>query len=189
MKRSQLLAFFGATILSIAGYAIYAGPGQSTQSGVVQSVGEADSEAEPGLSAGEEPGSELELEENAENAAISIPTRDEEIGSLLLELDLAEESAEPYDRAMFKHWTDEDGNGCDTRREVLISEALVAPIISTGCDLSGGEWRSLFDGLTTSDASSFDVDHMVPLKEAWQSGADIWDPDKREAFANDLDLS
>ncbi len=33
---------------------------------------------------------------------------------------------------------------------------------------------------------SFDIDHMVPLKEAWVSGADLWTPERRQAFANDL---
>jgi hypothetical protein len=49
-----------------------------------------------------------------------------------------------------------------------------------------GQWLSLFDGVTTTDPSSFDVDHMVPLKEAWDSGAYGWDSATRTAFANDL---
>ena len=54
---------------------------------------------------------------------------------------------------------------------MLIAEAVVAPIIGSGCSLSGGEWLSRYDGKTTSgNGSSFDVDHMVPLAEAWGSG-------------------
>ena len=45
---------------------------------------------------------------------------------------------------------------------------------------------SAFDGVETTDPSSFDVDHFVPLSEAWASGARNWDANTRERFANDL---
>lgn len=50
----------------------------------------------------------------------------------------------------------------------------------------GSMWFSKYDGARTSNPSSFDIDHVVPLKEAWVSGADKWSPARREAFANDL---
>jgi hypothetical protein len=43
--------------------------------------------------------------------------------------------------------------------------------------------------VTTTDASSFDIDHFVPLKEAWDSGAHAWDSGTRQRFANDLDYA
>jgi DNA uptake protein ComE-like DNA-binding protein len=58
--------------------------------------------------------------------------------------------------------------------------------VSSGCVISGGSWFSAFDGIMTNDASNFDIDHLVPLKEAWRSGAHAWDSDTRRAFANDL---
>jgi uncharacterized membrane protein YhaH (DUF805 family) len=91
-----------------------------------------------------------------------------------------------YDRSLFRHWSDADGDGCDTRREVLIAESLTPVSVGSGCSLSGGTWYSAFDGVTTTDASSFDVDHMVPLAEAWRSGAHAWDSGTRDRFANDL---
>ena len=92
-----------------------------------------------------------------------------------------------YNRDLFNHWVDADGDGCDARREVLIAEAVAAPSIGSGCSLSGGEWLSRYDGKTTSgNGSAFDVDHLVPLAEAWESGAHSWASDRREDYANDL---
>ncbi|WP_420446040.1 GmrSD restriction endonuclease domain-containing protein [Candidatus Poriferisodalis sp.] len=107
--------------------------------------------------------------------------------SLLDALDVTAETSGGYDRALFKHWVDADGDGCDARREVLIAEAVAAPSVGARCSLSGGEWLSRYDGKTASgNGSSFDVDHMVPLAEAWESGARNWTEDRREAYANDL---
>ena len=93
-----------------------------------------------------------------------------------------------YDRDLFPHWIDADSNKCNTRFEVLIAEAVVKPKILNGCKLSGGRWQSVYDLVNTTNPSSFDVDHMVPLNEAWQSGAHAWSNSQRRAFANDLDL-
>lgn len=93
-----------------------------------------------------------------------------------------------YDRDLFRHWIDADRDGCDARREVLIAEAITAPVVGANCILTGGAWLSLYDGVrATGDGGSFDIDHMVPLKEAWISGAYRWNAARREAFANDLD--
>ncbi|MFW2513872.1 S-layer homology domain-containing protein [Demequina sp. SO4-13] len=98
----------------------------------------------------------------------------------------AETQTTTYNRDDFDHWIDADFDGCNTRYEVLIDEAVAAPSVSAGCFLTGGQWESLFDGVTTTDPSTFDVDHMVPLKEAWISGAYGWTSKQRENFANDL---
>jgi hypothetical protein len=94
-----------------------------------------------------------------------------------------------YDRDLFRHWVDADGDGCDSRREVLIAESTTPVSVGSGCSLSGGTWYSAFDGVTTTDASSFDIDHFVPLKEAWDSGAHAWDSGTRQRFANDLEFA
>jgi len=105
---------------------------------------------------------------------------------LVARLAVAPEVTAGYDRDLFRHWSDTDGDGCDTRREVLIAESVTLVTVGRGCSLSGGEWISAFDGVSTTDPSTFDVDHFVPLKEAWDSGADAWDSNRRENFANDL---
>ena len=91
-----------------------------------------------------------------------------------------------YHHSLFRLWIDADGDGCDTRREVLIAEAIVAPVVGGGCSLTGGEWRSAYDGLTFTDASQLQIDHVVALAEAWDSGASAWTPDRRMRYANDL---
>jgi len=109
--------------------------------------------------------------------------------ALVSQLVVAEEFPSGYDRSLFRHWIDASGNGCDTRREVLIAESTTPVTIGAGCSLTGGTWYSAFDGVTTTDPSTFDVDHFVPLKEAWDSGAHAWDPGTRQRFANDLDFA
>ncbi len=98
----------------------------------------------------------------------------------------APERGEGYDRDAFVHWTDADRDGCDTRDEVLLAEAVRRPRVGDGCDLLGGRWVSPYDGESTRDPSTFDVDHLVPLADAWASGARRWSATRREAFANDL---
>ncbi len=99
-------------------------------------------------------------------------------------LRVAEPSTRPYSRDLFKHWIDENSDGCDTRREVLRRENVGKK--GGACSAETGTWVSVYDGLVTRDPSSFDVDHLIPLAEAWRSGADSWPPPKRQAFANDL---
>lgn len=115
----------------------------------------------------------------AEGTAPPVP----EAAALVDQLTVAPEASDDgYDRELFDHWVDADGDGCHTRCEVLAAERRT--------DLPGlpeGGWLSLYDGYSTPDASELDIDHVVALAEAWRSGADGWDAERREAFANDLD--
>ncbi|MFI2736611.1 HNH endonuclease family protein [Streptomyces sp. NPDC018711] len=92
-----------------------------------------------------------------------------------------------YSRTQFKHWNKglNPTDGCDTRKEVILSEALERPAIGAKCALTGGRWWSEYDQVWITSASSLDVDHMVPLAEAWDSGAAAWTAERREAYAND----
>ncbi len=102
------------------------------------------------------------------------------------DLTTATEVRTGYDRALFPHWIDADGDGCSTRNEVLLAEADDPPSVSGTCTLSGGRWYSYYDRVSWTDASDIDIDHMVPLAEAWDSGARTWTTSVRQAFANDL---
>lgn len=98
----------------------------------------------------------------------------------------AEKATTPYKRSKFQHWVDADGDGCDTRREVLIAEARKPVKVGKGCKVSKGRWVSYFDKKKHTRASALDIDHLVPLAEAWRSGASRWDARTRRAYANDL---
>ncbi|MDX2407308.1 HNH endonuclease family protein [Streptomyces microflavus] len=100
---------------------------------------------------------------------------------------VVEEDRTGYTRTKFKHWNsgDESSDGCNTRNEVLLAEAVVAPTVGAGCKLTGGSWTSYYDGQEVTSAGSLDIDHMVPLAEAWDSGASAWSASRREAYAND----
>ncbi|MFF2184563.1 HNH endonuclease family protein [Streptomyces sp. NPDC058155] len=101
-------------------------------------------------------------------------------------LPVADESRTGYARTKFKHWVDEDKDSCNTRMEVLIAESRIEPTIEPGCKVTGGEWFSYYDGATVTVPGGLDIDHMVPLAEAWDSGASAWTAQRREAYANDL---
>ena len=102
-------------------------------------------------------------------------------------LTIAADQIGGYSRNLFKHWIDVDKNGCNTRYEVLIAEAIVKPKVGARCYLTGGRWRSSYDGKIFTNPTGLDIDHMVPLAEAWRSGAWAWTATQRMDFANDLE--
>lgn len=107
--------------------------------------------------------------------------------SLLAKIKVEKEQPAGYSRSLFKHWTDADGDGCDTREEVLISESSSpAQVDAYGCKVIEGNWLSPYDNMAHTNPSDLDIDHMVPLKEAWDSGANSWSASQRQLFANDL---
>lgn len=111
-------------------------------------------------------------------------------GALVDQLVVAPETgADTYQRDLFGgDWIDADGDGCDTRAEVLIAESLTpAQVDPYGCAVVAGDWLSSYDGYTTNDPTELEIDHVVALAEAWRSGASQWDGARRLAFANDLD--
>lgn len=107
------------------------------------------------------------------------------ITQMLSELTVAEAgSMRGYSRNRFPHWR-KTGKNCDVRDTVLERDGK--DIEHSGCNVVGGRWESVYDGRTFTDPSSVDIDHMVPLANAWRTGAAEWSDEQREAFANDLD--
>jgi len=106
---------------------------------------------------------------------------------LLNQLSIQEENREGYERELFMdNWSDLDADGCDTRREVLFQESLTSVIVEEDCKIISGEWISTYDGIITKEPAEFDIDHFVPLAEAWDSGASLWNDEERKLFAEDL---
>ncbi|MFG2715312.1 HNH endonuclease family protein [Streptomyces goshikiensis] len=102
-------------------------------------------------------------------------------------LPVAEEHRAGYKRDLYKHWNKglNPSDGCDTRKEVILSEAVEAPQVAAGCKLTGGIWRSAYDDVVVTDAARLDVDHFVPLAEVFDSEQSPWSAARREAYAND----
>jgi hypothetical protein len=117
----------------------------------------------------------------AHAATVSKPLR-----TLIADLPVATEVRTGYSRDLFPLWTDADGDGCNTRYEVLIAESLTTPTIGSGCTLTNTKWLSYYDGATWTAPADVDIDHVVPLAEAWDSGARNWTTAQRQSYANDL---
>ncbi|GIE34151.1 hypothetical protein Ait01nite_071960 [Actinoplanes italicus] len=89
-----------------------------------------------------------------------------------------------YNREKFPHWRDA-GENCDVRDTVLKRDG--DKVKFSGCNVVAGSWDSWYDGKVLNTPTQVDIDHMVPLANAWRSGADVWTDDERGDFANDLD--
>ena len=107
-----------------------------------------------------------------------------------------------YDRDAFgSPWADTDGNGCNQRDDVLLRDAVpdtvtVAPQGGCDHDVLAGTWVDPYTGRTLTfddlkdprQAQAIQIDHVVPLAEAWRSGASSWSGARRHRFANDLSV-
>ncbi|MCX4509308.1 HNH endonuclease family protein [Streptomyces sp. NBC_01619] len=95
-----------------------------------------------------------------------------------------EGSSSGYSRDLFPHWITQSG-ACNTR-EVVLKRDGSNVVQDSSCAATSGSWYSPYDGATWSAAADVDIDHIVPLAEAWRSGANSWSTSSRQAFANDL---
>lgn len=108
-------------------------------------------------------------------------------GTLLNKLKVAKEShAGSYARSKFKLWIDANHDGENTRAEVLKTESKKHVRENSRHTVTTGKWVSPYDGKTFTVASKLDIDHLVPLEEAWTSGGYSWSVTKRTAYANDI---
>ena len=107
---------------------------------------------------------------------------------------------EGYVRAAFgDSWVDTDHDGCNQRDDVLLRDAVrgTTQVQQQGAcdhDVLAGTWHDPYTGRTLvftdlkdlHQAEAIQIDHVVPLAEAWVSGARSWSKERRELFANDL---
>jgi hypothetical protein len=89
-----------------------------------------------------------------------------------------------YSRMHFHIWASQ-GSGCDTR-DVVLKRQGHGVKTSADCKIYQGSWTSPYNEKTYSDPHDLQIDHVVPLGNAWLSGAKTWTDDRRKAFANDL---
>jgi hypothetical protein len=96
-------------------------------------------------------------------------------------------SVPAYSRDAFgSGWTDPDHNGCDARQDA-IRAATTNRVMAGPCKITRADIYDRYAGRTYPGAnpSAFDIDHVVALHDAWNSGAASWSLAKRKAFAND----
>ncbi|MFG2559747.1 HNH endonuclease family protein [Streptomyces sp. NPDC048496] len=118
-------------------------------------------------------------------AAMPTPVSASTARTYLSELTVsAEGSSTGYSRDKFPHWITQSGT-CNTREAVLKRDGTNV-VQDSSCAAVSGSWYSEYDGATWTAASDVDIDHMVPLAEAWRSGASSWTTAQRQAYANDL---
>ncbi|MBT2676968.1 HNH endonuclease [Streptomyces sp. ISL-14] len=118
------------------------------------------------------------------SAALPTPVSGATARSYLAQLTVATEDRTGYDRDLFPHWITQSGT-CNTR-EVVLKRDGTNVVQDSACAATSGSWFSPYDGATWTAASDVDIDHLVPLAEAWDSGADSWTTSRRQSFANDL---
>lgn len=99
-----------------------------------------------------------------------------------------------YSRERFPHWSKASDFGwdppqasCDVREAALIRDGENVEV-GSGCKVASGTWFDPYTDQTYSDPQDIDIDHVVPLAEAWRSGASSWSDEQRERYANDPDV-
>jgi hypothetical protein len=118
-----------------------------------------------------------------------------EASEALQELEVAQPgSMSGYSRERFPHWSKASDFGwdppqasCDVREAALIRDGEDVRV-GSGCKVTSGTWYDPYTDQTYSDPQDIDIDHVVPLAEAWRSGASSWSDEQRERYANDPDV-
>lgn len=93
-----------------------------------------------------------------------------------------------YNRdSLFGDWVDADKDCQNTRAEILIARSARPVTFTTAskCTVDSGEWIDPYTGNAHYKASELQIDHIIPLADAWRSGAWSWTKQERVNFAND----
>jgi hypothetical protein len=105
-----------------------------------------------------------------------------------------------YRRSAFgRSWADLDGDGCNTRDEVLLATVDTSRPYQTRrrdrcrADMVAGTWTDLYTGTVTTwtnlkdpaQAQALPIDHIVSLAGSWRYAARQWPQQRRVQFAND----
>lgn len=93
-----------------------------------------------------------------------------------------------YDRGEYRHWIDENGDGLNTRHELLKSMSVSAVTYNDKRSrVLRGKWFDSYSGKYYYNSKDLQIDHIVPIKYAHDRGAWRWDQDKKQFFANDVE--
>ena len=95
-----------------------------------------------------------------------------------------------YARSQFPHWSDPDRNGCDARNDTLKRDLtnITYKVGTRECKVIAGQLLDPFSGKVITFSATkvvIDIDHVVALSNAWQTGAAYFDKNKRSQIAND----
>ncbi|WP_058046673.1 HNH endonuclease family protein [Streptomyces roseifaciens] len=120
----------------------------------------------------------------------NLPDRKEAV-RMLGELKVKPFSSTGYHRKRFGSvcWVQHGVDRCTTRQIALKFQSVVPATLDGRCKVVGGRWHSEYDNRDMADPAHVDIDHVVPLRHAWGSGARSWTDKKRQEFANDLAAS
>ncbi|MGW0991896.1 HNH endonuclease family protein [Streptomyces sp. NPDC002520] len=118
------------------------------------------------------------------SAALPTPVSGATARSYLSQLTVATENRTGYSRSLFPTWITISGT-CNTREWILKRDGSNV-VTDSACVSQSGSWYSPYDGATWTSPADVDIDHLVPLAEAWDSGASKWTTAQRQGFANDV---
>ena len=95
-----------------------------------------------------------------------------------------------YARSQFPHWSDPDRNGCDARNDTLKRDLtnITYKVGTRDCKVIAGQLLDPFSGKVITFSTTkvvIDIDQVVALSNAWQTGAAYFDKGKRSQIAND----
>ena len=95
-----------------------------------------------------------------------------------------------YTRSQFPHWSDPDRNGCDARNDTLKRDLknITFKAGTRDCKVIAGQLLDPFSGKVITFSTTkvvIDIDHVVALSNAWQTGAAYFDKNTRLLIAND----
>jgi len=93
---------------------------------------------------------------------------------------------EKYIRKDWPHWSDLNKNCLNTRAEILKERSLIKINLNQkGCKVVSGSWNDYYFPEKLNQVDQIDIDHLVPLKHAYENGGRSWSKQMKEQFAND----
>lgn len=148
-------------------------------------------------------GSDSKDSKNSGSDRTTVSTSTDKASEALAKIEIKEKQKVDYNRDEWDHWASKagkNGKSCWTvREEVLYRQAETGTAIlkdkngkettdySKACEITGGAWKDPYSGATIKKPKELDIDHMIPLKYAAQTGGQSWSQTKKGHYANDED--